>query len=286
MSHHLGELQGTSWHIEFVRKAENDPKRHRNRCSHYKTDKTCPIYGMCIGSSHCSFYRDIALEKERKRSKDREKTWKVSASHQLFPDLVQLEDNIILYSLDEDENIVVKIKDKTENMPEIQYECLGRKLGDYFSFAKFLYQIISIEKPNGRIVQVDRSTIKESKRKFSKNFRSEKTILDDLCKDRFPSEKTYLKFIDLLNCLSQHTKKAIDLKMKNLFNSTFKTESQNIMLYLQQAYDLLKDIDKNLKSTHFTINHAIKFVDSISKNNTNKHLLEEMVVLFQSMQKE
>ena len=280
MSSHLGELQGTPWHIDFVRKSENDPRRHRSRCSHYQTDKSCSIYGICIGSSHCKFYSDIALENERKRSRTREKTWKVSARHDLFPNLVQLGDKIILYSLEEDDNITVKIKDKTENMPKIQHECLGKGLGDYFSFAEFLYQIISIQKPDGSISKLDNSSINKSKREFSKKHQADKSILNDMSRDSFPDEKTYFEFIKLLNCLSQHTKNAIVQKKQSIVDDRFKMECQNVILYLQKTYNSLQSIDKSLNTKHFDINDAMKFINKVDENNTNKHLLKVMMDLF------
>ncbi len=51
-------MSGTSWHIEQLKKSEDDDRRHRSRCIHYER-KRCHLYcGNCLGSSHCRYYRE------------------------------------------------------------------------------------------------------------------------------------------------------------------------------------------------------------------------------------
>ena len=49
-------LPDTPWHVGYAKKQENDPRRHKARCIHYR-DGQCGwkanYSGKCIGSSHC-----------------------------------------------------------------------------------------------------------------------------------------------------------------------------------------------------------------------------------------
>jgi len=56
----LGDLTGTPWHIEQLRRAEGDDRRHRSRCIYYRKDGAyCTKNGVrCIGSAHCDYYKE------------------------------------------------------------------------------------------------------------------------------------------------------------------------------------------------------------------------------------
>ena len=63
------KLPDTPWHISYIRKDEDDPRRHKSRCV-YNNGKECNNAYMLewIGSSHCKFYAetwDIARKFER-----------------------------------------------------------------------------------------------------------------------------------------------------------------------------------------------------------------------------
>ena len=50
----------TPYHIGFVKKDEDDPRRHKSRCIHYEHGtKNCLKNTMrCVGSAHCTFYQE------------------------------------------------------------------------------------------------------------------------------------------------------------------------------------------------------------------------------------
>ena len=49
-------LPDTPWHVGYAKKQEDDPRRHKARCIHYR-DGQCGwkanYSGNCLGSSHC-----------------------------------------------------------------------------------------------------------------------------------------------------------------------------------------------------------------------------------------
>lgn len=61
------KLPDTPWHIGYTKKDEDDPRRHKARCYHYKKGM-CGLlanYGdKCIGSSHCIHYAESKEEFE------------------------------------------------------------------------------------------------------------------------------------------------------------------------------------------------------------------------------
>ena len=72
----VGQLQGTPWHIETLRKGEDDVRRHRARCVQYeKYDRHCKVFGDgCHGAANCPYYveREI-IEEPKSKSKDKPK---------------------------------------------------------------------------------------------------------------------------------------------------------------------------------------------------------------------
>jgi len=66
----------TPWHVGFALKDEDDPRRHKSRCTYYNnTTQKCgtkksPYFMLkCGGSAHCKFYSEISdTKKENKVS--------------------------------------------------------------------------------------------------------------------------------------------------------------------------------------------------------------------------
>lgn len=58
------ELTGTPNHIEYLKKAEDDDRRHRSRCIHYeKGNAFCRYFKeKCRGSAHCPRYREQEIK--------------------------------------------------------------------------------------------------------------------------------------------------------------------------------------------------------------------------------
>ncbi len=53
------KLPDTPWHVGYVKKDENDPRRHKSRCV-YNDGNNCtnPYMLYCTSSSHCRFYTE------------------------------------------------------------------------------------------------------------------------------------------------------------------------------------------------------------------------------------
>lgn len=54
----VSEMQGVPAHLEFLHKDEDDARRHKTRCVHYK-DEYCKYYKRkCYGSRFCEVYKE------------------------------------------------------------------------------------------------------------------------------------------------------------------------------------------------------------------------------------
>ncbi len=54
----LNELTGVPWHVETLRRSEDDQKRHRSRCKYYKKGRCLKYNFRCFGSAHCDVYEE------------------------------------------------------------------------------------------------------------------------------------------------------------------------------------------------------------------------------------
>ncbi|MBV6544661.1 hypothetical protein HT668_05405 [Ursidibacter maritimus] len=65
-----GMLSGSPWHVEYLRKAEDEPKRDRRKCKYYVDDdfQQCRIlYKKCYGSRYCEHYSVSEIYKRTKK---------------------------------------------------------------------------------------------------------------------------------------------------------------------------------------------------------------------------
>lgn len=53
----LGKMADTKWHIGYVTKDPDDPRRDKRRCIYFR-EGNCAYGAPCFGSSHCSKYRE------------------------------------------------------------------------------------------------------------------------------------------------------------------------------------------------------------------------------------
>lgn len=67
----ISRLQGTPWHIEYLKKDESskdEKRRHKNRCKFYKHYNECKltnIHDRCFGSNNCRDYIENPELKEK-----------------------------------------------------------------------------------------------------------------------------------------------------------------------------------------------------------------------------
>lgn len=59
----LQSMQGTPWHIETVKKPEDDNRRHKSRCTFYNSRKCTHYLYRCPGSAHCDVYKEKDVKK-------------------------------------------------------------------------------------------------------------------------------------------------------------------------------------------------------------------------------
>lgn len=64
----ISQLTGTPFHIGRFKRSEDDPRRHKSHCIHYrKSDKRCTFLNkICHSSSHCDFYSDTQVNSSYK----------------------------------------------------------------------------------------------------------------------------------------------------------------------------------------------------------------------------
>ncbi|MBO4439206.1 MAG: hypothetical protein J5798_07635 [Spirochaetaceae bacterium] len=91
------KLPDTSWHIGYVKKDENDPRRHKSRCI-YNNGKHCSNSHMlyCQSSAHCRYYAE---------------TWTAANKYKREMQLSNMRAGIILsrsVDIKKDEIIVIK----------------------------------------------------------------------------------------------------------------------------------------------------------------------------------
>lgn len=71
------QLPDTPWKMGFVKKDENDPRKHKSRCVYYIDrqyfcgSSSCYMQ-KCIGSSHCKFY-NIKTKEEAEEDESQKK---------------------------------------------------------------------------------------------------------------------------------------------------------------------------------------------------------------------
>ena len=56
----VNQMTGTPWHLETLHMNEDDERRHKSRCIHYKkANKYCTkLKTKCPGSAHCDYYKE------------------------------------------------------------------------------------------------------------------------------------------------------------------------------------------------------------------------------------
>lgn len=56
----VNQMTGTPWHLETLHMSEDDERRHKSRCIHYKkANKSCAKFKTkCPGSAHCDYYKE------------------------------------------------------------------------------------------------------------------------------------------------------------------------------------------------------------------------------------
>lgn len=64
-------LPDTAWNIRCIKKAEDDPRRHRARCIYYENGECINLYEVCCtGSSHCRHYTEATGDRDKKEERE------------------------------------------------------------------------------------------------------------------------------------------------------------------------------------------------------------------------
>lgn len=69
----LGKLQGSPWHVGYIKMKENDSRRDKRKCTYYRPEENyCSRFNeKCRGSSHCGQYYDpSSISKKKKKKKE------------------------------------------------------------------------------------------------------------------------------------------------------------------------------------------------------------------------
>ena len=100
-NNNLSQLEGTSWHVGYIKMAEDDERRHKRWCKYYD-DGFCDFnINKCRGSSHCPHYVEVPREPKEIKSKNDEVKLPVNNSY--------LCGKFIVYYLDDKEIVHYEI---------------------------------------------------------------------------------------------------------------------------------------------------------------------------------
>ena len=143
----LGRLSGTQWHVGYVLKKENDPRRDKRRCSHYSDGHCNYRFEQCVGSSHCSKYKCRAEENRKKIAKKEAPRLQGQLTDIRIDGIVQRGDSITVYCAQDKQQYTFRIAEsKQEVLPPVHKLSLGLKNGERFEYNGFSYKITNIQK--------------------------------------------------------------------------------------------------------------------------------------------
>lgn len=148
----LGGLLGTPWHVGFITKKEDDPRRDKRRCLYYiSSTKHCKINVFCNGSAHCKDYRDLAYENQQKKVKRSVESWKQESKFVRDPNIVQSMDDVRLFCYhDNKERQIHVAKEETDRIPLAKC-CLLKTVGTIVTYNGYRYKIVRIIKNQGAV---------------------------------------------------------------------------------------------------------------------------------------
>ena len=67
MANNLSQLEGTSWHLEYIKMSEDDKRRHKNWCKYYDEGFCNFNIDKCRRSSHCQHYVEATHKPKEER---------------------------------------------------------------------------------------------------------------------------------------------------------------------------------------------------------------------------
>lgn len=144
---HLGSLAGTPWHVGYVTKKEDDPRRDKRKCLYYTDGHCSDRFGQCIGSSHCAHYKCRKEDLQKEARKQESPGWQGKVRLTSIPDIIQRGDTVTIYCRQRDYKytVIIPSGDDDEFAPVHKF-CLGKRLNDQFEFNGFEYIIRSFKK--------------------------------------------------------------------------------------------------------------------------------------------
>lgn len=130
----INSMKGTPWHVETIKKEENDDRRHKSRCKYYKNNHCIYYNRICTGSAHCDIYSEINIERksEVKHSRRPNVVWSPMSNGILFGtfEVLFIDDNEVM-SFEIDKNInrdAELVKFVTNNEKNSVFEINGTKV--------------------------------------------------------------------------------------------------------------------------------------------------------------
>ena len=173
---HLGSLAGTPWHIGYVTKDEDDPRRDKRKCLYYTDGYCSDRFGQCVGSSHCTRYKCREEELKKEKNKQESVGWQGKVRLVSLPGIVQRGDTVVVYCKQRDfqRDFVIPNGDDDELAP-VHKLCLGKKLNDQFEFNGFEYRILSLKK-----AKIPKETQKEDGEKILYSKKIKKISYEDV----------------------------------------------------------------------------------------------------------
>lgn len=142
-------ISGTPWHVGFITKKSDDPRRDKRLCVHFCKNYCKARNGECIGSSHCPIYKRVGEEaiKQALKEDTRINSYKFDKSIVSQSGIVQRGDCVTVYCHQTKQQYTFTIScNQHEELPPIQEKSLGKRRNDPVVCNGFRYTIIKIVK--------------------------------------------------------------------------------------------------------------------------------------------
>ena len=153
------ENMGTPSHIEYLKLKEGEERRNKSRCRYYdRIEKQCAKrFGRCIGSSHCTLYREKALNLGRGESnlspKDVKMITKFNSLNEnnrsrekvTYSNVARMGDVITIEDAD-GEQYTHKLNFEKSETPEVFKLFCGKRLQYSVKYKGYNYKLIKIMK--------------------------------------------------------------------------------------------------------------------------------------------
>ena len=138
-------LSGTPWHVGYLKKEEDDPRRDKRNCAYYNKGYCTHRFGKCIGSSHCDHYKCYRDEQIKQKKRDLG-SQQIEVCQAVVPNVIQCGDTVDVYCFQTKRSYTFTVVEDAAKRPLIQQTSLGKKVKDTIACNQYTYRITKLTK--------------------------------------------------------------------------------------------------------------------------------------------